>query len=61
MALGSSDWLMAEGWRQGLFAHCIEEKAPTPLPFNVIDPPDCYAARDVGESPVTNNKLQLEK
>ncbi|KAK6620440.1 hypothetical protein RUM44_006841 [Polyplax serrata] len=47
MALGSSDWLMAEGWRQGLFAHCIEEKAPTPLPFNVIDPPDCYAARDV--------------
>ena len=48
MALGSSDWLMSDGWRQGLFAHCIEEHAPTPLPFNVIEPPDCYPARDVG-------------
>ncbi|EEB11069.1 transmembrane protein, putative [Pediculus humanus corporis] len=51
MALGSSDWLMSDGWRQGLFAHCIEEHAPTPLPFNVIEPPDCYPARDVAYIP----------
>ncbi|KAL0268803.1 UNVERIFIED_CONTAM: hypothetical protein PYX00_010616 [Menopon gallinae] len=47
MALASSDWLMSDGWRQGLFAHCIGEKAPPPLPFNVVDPPGCYKARDV--------------
>lgn len=48
MALGlsSADWLMAAGWRQGLFAHCIEPDAPAPLPFNVHDPPGCYRARD---------------
>lgn len=50
MALASTDWLMAAGWRQGLFVHCIAEDAPTPLPFNINDPPDCYPARpDVGE------------
>ncbi|CAB0042153.1 unnamed protein product [Trichogramma brassicae] len=48
MGLASTDWLMALGWRQGLFAHCIEEGAPTPLPFNMVDPPGCYQARDVG-------------
>jgi len=48
MALASTDWLMAAGWRQGLFIHCIADDAPTPLPFNVADPPDCYPARDVG-------------
>lgn len=48
MALASSEWLMSEGWRQGLFTHCVEEKAQTPLPFNVHDPAGCHAARDVG-------------
>lgn len=48
MGLASTDWLMALGWRQGLFAHCIEEGAPTPLPFNMPDPPGCYQARDNG-------------
>jgi hypothetical protein len=47
MALASTDWLMAAGWRQGLFIHCIADDAPMPLPFNVLDPPDCYPARDV--------------
>ena len=46
MGLISTDWLMALGWRQGLFRHCIDENAPTPLPFNVLDPPGCYQARD---------------
>ncbi|KAK0081753.1 hypothetical protein PV326_007506, partial [Microctonus aethiopoides] len=48
MGLASTDWLMAVGWRQGLFAHCIEEGAETPLPFNVITGPGCYQARDAG-------------
>lgn len=49
LGLGSADWLMAAGWRQGLFAHCIEPEAPTPLPFNLIEQPGCYGSRDVGE------------
>lgn len=64
MALASSDWLMAAGWRQGLFAHCIGEKAPPPLPFNVVDPPGCYKARDEGEVSVgivQKEKLQENK
>ncbi|XP_043472160.1 transmembrane protein 47 isoform X1 [Leptopilina heterotoma] len=47
MGLASTDWLMASGWRQGLFEHCIEEGAQTPLPFNIQDAPGCYQARDV--------------
>lgn len=50
MALASTDWLMAAGWRQGLFMHCISDDAPTPLPFNIVADPDCYPARDVGKS-----------
>ncbi|KAI4460418.1 p53-induced protein related [Holotrichia oblita] len=46
MGLASTDWLMAAGWRQGLFMHCIEEGAPQPLPFNMQDPPGCYQSRD---------------
>ncbi|CAH1405094.1 unnamed protein product [Nezara viridula] len=48
LALISNDWLMASGWRQGLFSHCISENAPTPLPFNIkYLGPDCYKARDI--------------
>lgn len=49
MGLASTDWLMAAGWRQGLFMHCIEEDAPQPLPFNMQEPPGCYQSRDAGE------------
>lgn len=49
MALASTDWLMAAGWRQGLFVHCIEEDIMPPLPFNLHDPPGCYPSRDVGK------------
>ncbi|XP_014209612.1 transmembrane protein 47 isoform X2 [Copidosoma floridanum] len=48
MGLMSTDWLMAEGFRQGLFSHCIAEGARTPLPFNIVDPPGCYSVRNVG-------------
>ncbi|XP_055633363.1 transmembrane protein 47 isoform X2 [Toxorhynchites rutilus septentrionalis] len=47
LALTSTDWLMAENWRQGLFVHCIEEDYDPPLPFNLQDPPGCYSSRDV--------------
>jgi ABC-type glycerol-3-phosphate transport system permease component len=47
IGLTSTDWLMAENWRQGLFVHCIEEDYVPPLPFNIQKPPGCYAARDV--------------
>ncbi|XP_058443821.1 transmembrane protein 47 isoform X2 [Malaya genurostris] len=47
LALTSTDWLMAENWRQGLFVHCIEEDYAPPLPFNLQDPPGCYPSRDV--------------
>lgn len=49
LALTSTDWLMAENWRQGLFVHCIEEDYAPPLPFNLQDPPGCYSSRDVSE------------
>lgn len=48
MGLSSTDWLMAAGWRQGLFMHCIEEGAEFPLPFNMQEPPGCYQSRDAG-------------
>lgn len=48
MGLASTDWLMAAGWRQGLFLHCIEEGAKHPLPFNMQEPPGCYQSRDAG-------------
>lgn len=54
MGLASTDWLMALGWRQGLFAHCIEEGAPTPVPFNLPDTAGCYQARDVGMKKMIN-------
>ncbi|XP_071532043.1 uncharacterized protein [Panulirus ornatus] len=46
LALASSDWLLAVGWRQGLFEHCIERGAPKPLPFQINADEGCHAARD---------------
>ncbi|XP_058063925.1 transmembrane protein 47 isoform X1 [Anopheles bellator] len=46
LALTSTDWLMADSWRQGLFVHCIEEDYEQPLPFNIQDPAGCYPSRD---------------
>ncbi|XP_045517320.1 transmembrane protein 47 isoform X3 [Pieris brassicae] len=45
LGLASADWLMAAGWRQGLFMHCIDPESPTPLPFDITAQPGCYAAR----------------
>lgn len=53
LALTSTDWLMAESWRQGLFVHCIEENYMPPLPFNLQDPPGCYPSRDAAYIKIT--------
>lgn len=53
LALTSTDWLMAESWRQGLFVHCIEEDYTPPLPFNLQDPPGCYPSRDAAYIKIT--------
>nr|XP_027235808.1 transmembrane protein 47-like [Penaeus vannamei] len=49
LALSSSDWLLAVGWRQGLFNHCVEPGAPKPLPFQINADAGCHKARDEGE------------
>jgi len=47
-ATSTADWMMAEGWREGLFMQCIEVGAPTPLPFDMADTPGCSKARSAG-------------
>lgn len=49
LALSSSDWLLAVGWRQGLFNHCVEPGAPKPLPFQINADAGCHKARDERE------------
>nr|CAG4648364.1 EOG090X0HIV [Moina brachiata] len=46
MSLASTDWLMAQGWRQGLFLHCVDEAAERPLPFDLEVKVGCYRVRD---------------
>lgn len=47
MALTSTDWLLSSGWRQGLFVHCISDKAELPLPFNLDQElGQCFDSRD---------------
>jgi PMP-22/EMP/MP20/Claudin family len=51
MALTSNDWLLADGWRQGLFMHCVGVNASLPLPFNIVAKAGvesgwCEASRD---------------
>merc|ERR1719190_81161 len=46
-ATSTADWILAEGWREGLFMQCIEEGA-TPLPFNMDPTVGCSKARSAG-------------
>merc|ERR1712223_35240 len=46
--MSTADWILAEGWREGLFMQCIEEGAPTPLPFNMDPTVGCSKARSAG-------------
>merc|ERR1719228_1281623 len=45
MVAATSDWMLAEGWREGLFMQCISAGAPTPLPFDMPEEAGCSAAR----------------
>jgi len=44
-ATSTADWIIAEGWREGLFMQCISAGAPTPIPFEMGDKIGCSAAR----------------
>jgi len=45
---GASDWVNSGGWREGLFAQCVQKGTPTPLPFKMLAQPGCEKARGVG-------------
>jgi len=44
-ATSTADWMLAEGWREGLFMQCINAGAPTPLPFGMEEEVGCGKAR----------------
>jgi len=44
-ATSTADWIIAEGWREGLFMQCISAGAPTPLPFGMTEEIGCSVAR----------------
>eukprot|EP00092_Neocalanus_flemingeri_P014700 GFUD01015862.1.p1 GENE.GFUD01015862.1~~GFUD01015862.1.p1 ORF type:complete len:240 (+),score=60.83 GFUD01015862.1:285-1004(+) len=44
-ATSTADWMIAEGWREGLFMQCINVGAPTPLPFDMAEEVGCGKAR----------------
>lgn len=44
-ATSTADWMVADGWREGLFMQCISVGAPTPLPFDMEPTPGCSKAR----------------
>merc|ERR1711892_126528 len=44
-ATSTADWMLAEGWREGLFMQCISAGAPTPLPFDMPEEAGCGVAR----------------
>jgi len=44
-ATATADWMLAEGWREGLFAKCVSEMAPLPLPFDLDAEIGCSKAR----------------
>merc|ERR1712213_4576 len=47
-AVSCSDWVNSEGWREGLFVQCIDDGAPTPLPFGAEAIPGCHKAHSAG-------------
>ena len=51
MALTSTDWLMAEGWREGLFSHCISspEEGSSQSFTEMEQKAGCYGSRDEGK------------
>jgi len=44
-ATSTADWMLADGWREGLFMQCISAGAETPLPFDMPEQAGCGAVR----------------
>merc|ERR1711884_435320 len=47
-ATATADWMLAEGWREGLFMQCVSEGAHKPLPFDMEPVPGCGKLRTAG-------------
>jgi len=48
-AVSSSSWVDSHGWREGLFAQCIEKGTPLPLPLGIdMNEEGCYRVRASG-------------
>merc|ERR1712214_41581 len=47
-ATTTADWMLAEGWREGLFMQCVSEGAHKPLPFDMEPVPGCGKLRSAG-------------
>ena len=48
-ATSTADWMLAEGWREGLFMQCISAGADTPLPFKMDADIGCRVARSASK------------
>ena len=48
-ATSTADWIIGEGWREGLFAKCVAPNAHLPLPFGIPEEVGCSKARSVGQ------------
>ena len=48
-ATSTADWMMAEGWREGLFVQCVSEGAHRPLPFEIPAEVGCSKARSASK------------
>lgn len=47
-ATSTADWIIGEGWREGLFSVCVAPNAHLPLPFGIPEEVGCTKARSVG-------------
>ncbi len=52
-ACATTEWIMTEGFREGLFEQCVKVGAPTPIPFTKPGEevePGCFRAHGAGQS-----------
>ncbi|XP_040578438.1 uncharacterized protein [Lepeophtheirus salmonis] len=47
-ACSTTDWVVSEGWHEGLFQQCVDKGALTPLPFGGDEVLGCQKAHDAG-------------
>ena len=58
-ATATADWMLAEGWREGLFMQCVSEGAHKPLPFDMEPVPGCGKLRSAGRNTTKNHLFIL--